>query len=88
MDLQATASPNPTVNGQFRVHVQAVAKGLVSVRIFDTHGYPMGTLFEGNMQAGERREIAVERPDLQQGLYLIRVQSGQQSKSMRVEVQK
>lgn len=80
--------PNPSPNGQFQVHVQAAATGPVQINLFDMQGNLIGQLFNGNMKEGEQRDFSVNRPEMRQGLYLIRVQAGQKSSSLRMEVQK
>ncbi|MBD2723064.1 T9SS type A sorting domain-containing protein [Hymenobacter armeniacus] len=87
-DVVAQTSPNPATSGQFQVHVQAAATGPVQVSLFDMQGNLVSQLFNGQLEAGEQRDFAVNRPDLRQGLYLVRIQNGQHSRFARVEVQK
>ncbi|UOQ98660.1 T9SS type A sorting domain-containing protein [Hymenobacter sp. 5317J-9] len=87
-EMLVQTSPNPATSGQFQVHVQATATGPVQVNLFDMQGHLVTQVFNGQLAAGEQRDFAVNRPELRQGLYLVRIQNGQQSSSVRLEVQK
>jgi len=80
--------PNPSLNGQFNVRVQAATNGPVQVDLFDMQGHLLAPLFSGSLSKGEQRDITVNRPELVQGLYLVRVQDGKTTTSTRVQVQK
>jgi hypothetical protein len=60
----------------------------VQINLIDMHGTPISQLFEGTMKAGEERDFFVNTPNLRQGLYLVRVLSGQKASSTRIEVRK
>ena len=85
-DLMVETYPNPASSGQFQIHIKSSYSGATQVNLFDTHGNFISKLFDGQMQAGEERDISVNRPELRQGLYLVRVQNGQKAKSVRVDV--
>jgi hypothetical protein len=87
-ELQLTASPNPSTNGQFTVHVAAAKTGPTQVILVDMQGNIVAELFNGQMNGGEERDLAVNRPNMKKGLYLVRVQNGSKASSMRVELQK
>lgn len=80
--------PNPVADGVFRVHVLANIDGPVQVNLIDMQGTPVSRLFEGSLKAGEERDITVNTPNLREGLYLVRVQSGQKASSTRLEIRK
>ncbi|WP_022824027.1 T9SS type A sorting domain-containing protein [Hymenobacter norwichensis] len=82
------AMPNPAVDGLFQVHVSANTDGPVQINLIDMQGTAVSRLFEGTLKAGEERDFTVNNPNLRQGLYLIRVQSGTKASSTRVEVRK
>lgn len=85
-ELALETTPNPVADGQFRVHVRAIATGPVQVSLFDMQGNLISQLLNDHMQLGEQRDIAVNRPELTKGLYLVRVQSGRKTSSRRVQL--
>lgn len=87
-ELALETIPNPVSDGQFRVHVRAITTGPVLVSLFDMQGNLISQLFNDQMQLGEQRDIAVNRPELTEGLYLVRVQSGRKTSSLRVQLLK
>jgi len=81
------ASPNPS-SGQFSLRVTAPADGPAQLDLYDLQGRHVQSVFAGSLQAGEVRELSVDAPQLAPGLYMVRLQSGQQLKYLRVVVQK
>ncbi|WP_197076789.1 cadherin-like domain-containing protein [Hymenobacter terrenus] len=81
------ASPNPSV-GQFRVQVLAGSEGPAQLDLFDLQGRRVRSLFTGQLHTGEQREVPVEAQELSAGIYLVRLQSGQQVQHLRVSIQK
>jgi hypothetical protein len=80
--------PNPVADGVFQVHVSANTDGPVQINLIDMQGTPVSRLFEGSLKAGEERDFMVNNPNLREGLYLVRVQSGQKASSTRLEIRK
>ena len=78
--------PNPST-GQFRVQVLTDADGPAQLDLFDLQGRRVRSLFAGSLRAAELREIAVDATDLSTGIYLVRLQSGQQVQHQRVLIQ-
>lgn len=87
-DMVVQASPNPSTDGQFKVHVESNIDGPVQVNLFDMQGNLVSQLYNGSMALGEQRDFTINRPDMKQGLYLVRVQNGAKATSIRLEVQK
>jgi hypothetical protein len=81
------ASPNPN-NGQFNVRVVAGADGVATLDLFDLKGRRISGVFSSSMQAGEQRVVPVNVSDVASGLYVLRLQSGQDVKVVRVAMQK
>jgi len=79
--------PNPSSGGQFRVQLAARLDGPARLDLLDLQGRRVSTLFEGRLQAGEVREVAVNLPELASGLYLLRLQNGGLVNTQRVSVQ-
>jgi hypothetical protein len=52
------------------------------------HGRRVKAVFAGSLQAGEVRELSVDAPELAAGVYLVRLQSGQQVQHLRIVIQK
>jgi hypothetical protein len=80
-----TAFPNPTV-GASAIAVTVPAAGTVSVRVFDTYGKLVSTLFDGNADAGT---LSVNWNGLNDagsivapGAYIIRVDGGVKASQM------
>ncbi|WP_201982690.1 T9SS type A sorting domain-containing protein [Hymenobacter rubidus] len=86
--LVLDAYPNPSTDGRFSVHVQATLSGPVQVNLFDMQGNLVSKMYDGQLELGEQRDFTVNRPELRQGLYIVRVQNGKQVSNLRVEVQK
>ena len=84
--LTVEAFPNPS-DGIFRVRLATMAAGHTKVQLYDLQGRVVGTVFEGELQANEQRELAVDLPGLAAGTYLLRVQSGAFIENLRVTVQ-
>ncbi|RZK94322.1 MAG: T9SS type A sorting domain-containing protein, partial [Hymenobacter sp.] len=84
--LTVEAYPNPS-NGIFQVRVQAPATGNTKVQLYDLQGCLMNTVFEGELQANEQRELTIDQPGLAAGTYLLRMQSGALSENLRLAVQ-
>ncbi|TFZ63847.1 T9SS type A sorting domain-containing protein [Hymenobacter sp. UV11] len=83
--LQVT--PNPST-GQFRVQVLADMAGPSQLDLFDMQGRLVRSLFTGSLLAGESREVAVDAPDLSAGIYIMRLQRGQQVQHLRMLIRK
>jgi hypothetical protein len=81
------AMPNPNA-GQFQLRVTAGAEGPAQVDVYDLQGRHVKAVFAGSLQAGEVRELRVEAPELAAGVYLVRLQSGQQVQHLRIAIQK
>jgi len=81
------AAPNPS-NGQFRVRLVAATDGPAQVDLFDLKGRRVSALFSGALKAGEERLVPVNATEASSGLYLVRLQSGQDVKVVRVSIQK
>ncbi|TDN38864.1 hypothetical protein A8B98_22140 [Hymenobacter sp. UV11] len=81
------AAPNPN-GGQFRLRVTAATDGPTQLDLYDLQGRRVQAVFTGNLRAGEVRELDVEAPELAAGIYLVRLQSGQQVQHLRVAIQK
>jgi hypothetical protein len=79
--------PNPS-NGQFRVQVVAGADGPAQMDLIDLSGRRVGNLFNGELKAGEKRDVLVNVPELPTGIYTIRLQGSQGVKHLRVSIQK
>jgi N-acetylneuraminic acid mutarotase len=81
------ASPNPS-NGQFTVRLVAGAEGAATLDLFDLKGRRISGVFSGSLQAGEQRQVKVNVSDVATGLYVLRLQSGQDVKVVRIAIQK
>ena len=81
------AAPNPS-NGQFTVRVVAGTEGPATLDLFDLKGRRISGVFSGALQAGEQRQVKVDVSDVASGLYVLRLQSGQDVKVVRVAIQK
>lgn len=81
------AAPNPS-GGQFRLRVTAATDGPAQLDLYDLQGRRVKAVFTGSLRAGEVRELSVEAPELASGIYLVRLQSGQQVQHLRVAIQK
>ncbi|TDN39155.1 T9SS type A sorting domain-containing protein [Hymenobacter sp. UV11] len=80
------AAPNPS-DGQFRVRLLAAADGPAQLELLDGQGRRVRSLYSGSLAAGELREVAVAAPGLATGLYVVRLQTGQQVRYLRVTIQ-
>lgn len=85
--LSVETYPNPS-DGTFRVRLKTPTVGSTKVQLYDLQGRLLGTVFEGEMQANEQRELSVEMPRLAAGTYMLRVQNGSLTQSLRLTVQK
>jgi hypothetical protein len=81
------AAPNPS-NGQFNVRVVASVEGAATLDLFDLKGRRISGLFSGSLQAGEERLVPVNVSEAASGLYLVRLQSGNEVKVVRIAIQK
>jgi hypothetical protein len=81
------ALPNPNA-GQFQLRVTAGTEGPAQVDLYDLQGRRVKAVFAGSLQAGEVRELSVDAPELAAGVYLVRLQSGQQVQHLRIAIQK
>ena len=81
------AAPNPS-NGEFSVRVVAATEGKTKLDLYDLQGRRISSIFEGDLQAGEQRQLSVNVPDLSSGVYTVRMQSGKTVQHVRVVVQK
>jgi len=81
------ALPNPS-DGQFRLRVTATTDGPAQLDLYDLQGRRVKAVFTGSLRAGEVRELSVEASELAAGIYLVRLQSGQQVQNLRVAIQK
>lgn len=81
------ALPNPS-GGQFRLRVTAATDGPAQVDLYDLQGRRVQAVFTGSLLADEVRELPVEASELPAGIYLVRLQSGQQVQNLRVAIQK
>jgi hypothetical protein len=57
----------------------------VTISVYDVNGNLVKTLVEQEQQPGRYR-VAIETSDLSQGLYLVRLQSGNNSSTMKLNV--
>ncbi|TDN38441.1 T9SS type A sorting domain-containing protein [Hymenobacter sp. UV11] len=80
------AYPNPS-NGQFQVRVAAQVDGPAQLELFDLQGKKVKSLFEGQLGAGEVREISVNNQGLATGLYQMRLVNGSNVQLLRVSIQ-
>ncbi|MFC7670965.1 T9SS type A sorting domain-containing protein [Hymenobacter humi] len=69
------------------MQVTAGATGPAQLDLFDVQGRRLRSLFAGELYSGERREVSVTVPELAPGLYLVRLQTGQQLQYLRVLIQ-
>ena len=81
------AAPNPS-NGEFSVRVVAATEGKTKLDLYDLQGRRISSIFEGDLQAGEQRQLSVNVPGLSSGVYTVRMQSGKTVQHVRVVVQK
>ena len=81
------AAPNPS-NGQFSVRVVAAVEGPTQLDLFDLKGRRISALFNETLKAGEERQVPVNVSEAASGLYMVRLQSGQQVQYVRVAIQK
>ncbi|TGE24928.1 T9SS type A sorting domain-containing protein [Hymenobacter aquaticus] len=84
--LRLTAAPNPT-SSTARLHYELTAPAAVTVTVQNLLGATLRTLHAGAKQPTGAHELAVPVQDLANGIYLIRLSTGEQTQTTRLVVQ-
>ncbi len=63
--------PNPS-SGEVNINILAEQEGKGAIQIFNTQGALVSALFEGNMLAGERKQVVFDGSNLPRGMYFAR----------------
>lgn len=83
-EQQITMYPNPT-NGEFQLDIQLAVEKEVGVSVFDVTGK---TVFENTAQPILNKNLTVDLNDLADGIYLVKVQVGEDVLMRRVLLSK
>lgn len=85
--LNLTAYPNPAtnrVNINFTLHVTQSA----SLKVFDSQGRELGTLFQGEAKANQKYEVKWEANNHTAGMYLMQLVTPSKVQSQKVLIEK
>ncbi|QHT69501.1 T9SS type A sorting domain-containing protein [Rhodocytophaga rosea] len=77
------AQPNPFTN-ELSISFEVLVDQDVNLRLYDTHGILVHTLFDGKAQANKRYELKVNTSQMNEGVYISRLGTLNQVKHQKV----
>ncbi|WP_299821488.1 T9SS type A sorting domain-containing protein [uncultured Pontibacter sp.] len=84
---QAKAYPNPFVD-RTTVAFKSLAAGAYEAVLYNTQGTVVGTLKSGTAQAAQAIEVEVDGRDLDQGLYFVKLRTGDKVQTVKLLLQR
>ena len=79
--------PNPS-NGEFNLKFDAKSGTQVIVQLYDSSGKLIGDFSNKVMRSGNNASLNVNNPNLASGLYLVKVKTSQQEKTIKLMIKK
>lgn len=84
--VQTSCFPNPS-SDYFNINVMSEENASGVVEIYDEAGKLQETLFEGNVQSGQELNLRWNATEVQPGIYILKVKTGDKEKTEKLIVQ-
>ncbi len=83
--VEAEPAPHP-VQSQATLSFAVKEKQETTLRLYNTLGQRVATLYRGSPTAGETQTVRLSATDLTSGTYFVRLQTGDRTRTQRVTV--